>query len=474
MNNQSIESYRHRNRAVVFLLSAAVTEIYRGKRTLILDHSFVDGYYCVLKEQKQFAEGELERLDATMRDLARSFGRLKTRHALPEHWHHLRTPRMRVQRPPLLVLGDHYAPSFEFTNLDLKHLPEFELMPYDRGFILRTTDSDSGLKPFSDSPKLFQMMKEYERWGRILQVASIADLNQQIMTMGFKKLIWIAEGLHEKRLSRIADEIAAQKGFRIIFVAGPSSSGKTTFSRRLSIHLAVNGLRSRYLSMVDYFRDRIEIPAQADGTLDFESVHCVDLKALQHDMDILSNGGYIRKRRYDFIHGIPQVFDETMHLEEDEVLILEGIHGLNPLVHAGLQRDQYYRVYISALTQLNIDNTHPVATSDGRLIRRIVRDHRDRGYSANDTIQRWNSVREGEVSNIFPFQEEADIMFNSALIYELAILKRYALPLLKKASPNTVRDRLITLLSLFHAIPDRHVPGTSILREFIGKSYFQY
>jgi uridine kinase len=174
------------------------------------------------------------------------------------------------------------------------------------------------------------------------------------------------------------------------------------------------------------------------------------------------------------VDGKQEVLPNTMSLKRNEVLIFEGIHGLNPLIHEGLSQHSYYRLYISALTQLNIDNTHPVSTSDGRLIRRIVRDYNYRGYSADDTIGRWNSVRHGELSNIFPFQEQADTMFNSALIYELPILKRYALPLLKAASKNTVRDRLITLLSLFHTIPDRHVPGTSILREFIGNSYFKY
>jgi len=317
-------------------------------------------------------------------------------------------------------------------------------------------------------------MKEHEKWGRILKVSSIHDLNKQIMEKGFKQVIWVAEGLQEKRIAALADDISNQKGIRVVFVAGPSSSGKTTFTKRLAIHLAINGIQSKYLSMDNYFLDRDKIPPQADGTLDFENVSCVDLEALKHELAQLVTGLPVNKRNYNFVDGKQQIMQDTMDLKQNEVLIFEGIHGLNPLIHEGLSQESYYRVYISALTQLNIDNTHPVSTSDGRLIRRIVRDHNYRGYSADDTIGRWNSVRHGELSNIFPFQEQADTMFNSALIYELSILKRYALPLLKSASKNTVRDRLITLLSLFHSIPDRHVPGTSILREFIGNSYFKY
>jgi len=196
--------------------------------------------------------------------------------------------------------------------------------------------------------------------------------------------------------------------------------------------------------------------------------------AITFDIKQLIYGQEITRRRYNFVTGRQELLPEKMKLKANEVLIFEGIHGLNPIIHADMPDNSYYRIYISALTQLNIDNTHPVSTSDGRLIRRIVRDYKYRGYSADQTIARWNSVRHGELRNIFPFQEQADVMFNSALIYELSILKRYALPLLKAAEKNTIRERLITLLSLFHSIPDRHVPGTSILREFIGNSYFRY
>lgn len=473
MSNQ-VESYRHKTRAVIFLMSAAIKEIYGNSRTLIIDHSFGDGYYCVLKEQKLVSDAELSEIHARMRMLQVEAKHIKIRAAKAEDWKHLLTPRIHTLRPPVLILGDHISASYEFTNLDLSSLPLYELRKYDRGFLLRIAENGDDLEQYTDSPKLFEMMKEHERWGRILNVSSIYDLNKQIKEKGFKQLIWVAEGLHEKRIAALADDISRKKGIRVIFVAGPSSSGKTTFTKRLAIHLAVNGMQSRYLSMDNYFLDRDKIQPQADGTLDFENVNCIDLEALHYELNQLMMGQPVFKRRYDFVEGKQEILDETMLLKRDDVLIFEGIHGLNPLIHEGMSSDSFYRVYISALTQLNIDNTHPVSTSDGRLLRRIVRDHRYRGYSADDTIGRWNSVRHGELSNIFPFQEQADMMFNSALMYEISILKRYALPLLKAASKNTVRDRLITLLSLFHIIPDRHVPGTSILREFIGNSYFKY
>ncbi len=473
MSNQ-FESYRHKTRAVIFLLSSAIKCLYGQKRTLILDHSFGDGYYCVLKEQKGLSQKELDAISKRMRELQEKNKKISIRAAKPEDWKHLRTPRIRGNRPPVLILDKHISASYEFTNLDLSILPNFALMPYDRGFLLRIDENGSAIKPFTDSPKLFQMMKEHEKWGRILGVSSIADLNEQIMKMGFKQLIWVAEGLHEKRIAALADDITSRQDTKVVFVAGPSSSGKTTFTKRLAIHLAVNGVRSRYLSMDNYFLDRDKITPQADGTLDFENVDCLDLATLKRDIKQMIYGQPVFKRRYDFVAGKQEILKDTMWLNDGEVLIFEGIHGLNPLIHDGMPEDSFYRVYISALTQLNIDYTHPLSTSDGRLIRRIVRDNHYRGYSADDTIARWNSVRHGELMNIFPFQEQADSMFNSALVYELSILKRYALPLLRHAKKNTVRDRLITLLSLFHTIPDRHVPGTSILREFIGKSYFTY
>ncbi|MCF6238554.1 MAG: hypothetical protein L3J79_07045, partial [Candidatus Marinimicrobia bacterium] len=375
MSNQ-FESYRHRTRAIIFLMSAAITCIYGRKKTLIIDHSFGDGYFCVLKGQKKVPQSELDTIVKRMQELQDKYHRIKIRPAKADDWKHLHTPRIRSSRPPVLILDKHLSASYEFTNLDLAALPNYTITPYNHGFLLRMGENGSEVSPFKDAPKLFQMMKEHEKWGRILKVSSIPQLNEQIMEMGFKKLIWVAEGLHEKRIAALADDISSRKGTRVIFVAGPSSSGKTTFTKRLAIQLAVNGIQSRYLSMDNYFLDRELITPQVDGTLDFENVDCLDMQALSRDIKQLIDGQPVFKRSYDFVNGKQEILNDTFWLNDGEVLIFEGIHGLNPIIHQGRPEKSYYQVYISALTQLNIDNTHPVSTSDGRLIRRIVRDHR--------------------------------------------------------------------------------------------------
>ncbi|NQV14009.1 hypothetical protein HQ531_01020, partial [bacterium] len=353
--SDKFESYRHKTRAVIFLMSAAIKSVYNGKRTLIIDHSFGDGYYCVLKKQRGISQEELDTISTEMQELQRQNKRIKIRKAKPEDWRHLRTPRIRMSRPPVLILNNHLSASYEFTSLDLSLLPSYKLTPYDRGFLLRIGENGAEVGKFADAPKLFQMMKEHEKWGRILEVASIPELNEQITQMGFKQLIWVAEGLHEKRIAALADDISTRPGTRVIFVAGPSSSGKTTFTKRLAIHLSVNGIKSRFLSMDDYFLDRDKITPRADGTLDFENVDCLDLESLKLDINQLIYGQSIYKRRYDFVNGKQQILKETKMLYDDEILIFEGIHGLNPLIHEGMPDKSYYRLYISALTQLNID-----------------------------------------------------------------------------------------------------------------------
>ena len=471
-----IESRRHDICAIITLLSAVVHARFQDRHPLVVDHAFADGYYCYLEGLDRLRYPALaNEFRSAMQQMQREQTRLKIRKTKPKDWEHLHAPRSGVIRPPILILGDYSTPSYEFTTLDLDDLPEYDLQPYADGLLLRIApDTDISIPAFIDSPKLFETMAENEEWGRILRVETISDLNGQIINMGFKEMIWVAEALQDKKIAAIADQMAEHKRLKIIFIAGPSSSGKTTFTKKLSTHLLVNGIRSLVISMDDYFLDRHLLEPQADGTLDFESIDCLDLESIQKDLKHLIYGEPIQKREYDFKNGQQHILPETLSLAADQVLILEGIHGLNPIMGEGLPAESFFRIYISALTQLNIDNTHPVSTSDGRLIRRIVRDHNFRGYTADDTLTRWNSVRYGELRNIFPFQEQADAMFNSALVYELSILKRYAIPLLRQAAKNTVRNRLINLLSLFQSIPDRHVPGTSILREFIGKSYFSY
>ncbi len=473
--NGSHEAARHDARALIFLLSAAVEDAFQDELSLVVDHSYLDGYFCFLKEEQPVQPRTLETLERMMRHLMTESNQIKLKPVNGTLKSELELPQGEEARLSLLELDGYRSLSFEFTTTDLSDLPTWCLEVYANGFLLRIGAGKEDPPPaLVDSPKLFAVMRENESWGEILEVSSIHDLNQKVQSVGFKEMIWVAEALQEKRIAAIADAIHSQPETRIVLVAGPSSSGKTTFMKKLGIHLLVNGLRTRMVSMDDYFLDRDQMQVEADGTLDYEQISCLDQEGLRSDMKRLIYGEPIHLREYDFHEGRSAILPDQILLEKNEILVLEGIHGLNPVLGHGIPQESLFKIYISALTQLNIDDKHPISTSDGRLLRRIVRDHHFRGYSAEETMKRWNSVRHGELRNIFPYQELADVMFNSALVYEMAILKRYAFPLIKDAAPNTLRDRLLTLLSLFHAIPEQHVPGTSLLREFIGNSYFTY
>lgn len=472
--NDELTQQRTTQRALAFILAAAVHDLYNGKRQLVVDHSFGDGYFCHFVDYQSLTAAELSRIQQQMQVLIRTHDRIEKREATLRDWRHLGGPDQTNHRPPILKIGNFSSPSYEDTELDLHKLPAYELKLYKSGFLLRDGRGNQGaLRPFKDYPKLFKTMEEYETWGRILNVHSVIELNKYIKSRNFKELIWVAEGLQEKKIVQIADAITQKKN-KLVFIAGPSSSGKTTFTKRLIIQLKVNGINARTISMDDYFIDRDKMTPLPDGTLNFESIDCLNLPDLQKDTQSLLNYGAVNLRSYDFKLGKSRILQQQIRLEADDLLIFEGIHGLNPVITQNLDPASYYKVYISALTQLNIDNHHPVSTSDARLLRRIVRDSKFRGYTAQQTLTRWNSVRFGELHNIFPYQEQCDIMFNSALVYELSILKHHALPLLRNAPPSPVRDRLLIILRLIHAIPGRFVPGTSILREFIGKSYFHY
>jgi len=474
MNNQ-LTYQRQRQRALAFLLAASVDAVFKGQKRLILDHSFGDGYFCHFSDFSPLTDDQLKMIHDYMEHLIKSCRFIEKRDATSRDWRHLGGPDHANHRPPILSIGEFKSPSYEATELDLSKLPQYELKSYNSGFLIRDGRGENGsLRPFKDYPKLFSTMEEYESWGRILKVHSVIELNAQIKSQDFKELLWVAEALHEKKIAQIADAIKKKSTAKLVFIAGPSSSGKTTFTKRLANQMRVNGMYARTISMDDYFIDRDQMVPLPDGTLDFESIDCLNLTDLQRDMESLLKGESVFLRSYDFKAGKARILPEKISLGPGDLLIFEGIHGLNPIITSHLNSDTYFKVYISALTQLNIDNHHPVSTSDARLLRRIVRDSKFRGYSAEQTLTRWGSVRFGELHNIFPYQEQCDMMFNSALIYELAILKRHAYPLLRKAPQSDVRDRLLILLRLIHTIPERFVPGTSILREFIGKSYFHY
>lgn len=358
---------------------------------------------------------------------------------------------------------------------------EFELKPYHNGFILRFPDRRDGkIHPEATGfKKLFRTYHEGKKWGKILEVNNVGRLNSVIREDRMSDFIKVAEALHEKKIAQIADEIYTKReDVRIVLIAGPSASGKTTFAKRLSIQLLACGLRPVALSLDDYFVDRDDNPRDDEGNHDFEHLHALDINLFNEHLTSLLEGRVIDLPKFSFEEGRRARETRRLCLDEDQLLVVEGIHGLNDELTYAVPGRNKFKIFASCLTQLSIDDFNRIPTTDTRLLRRIVRDARYRGYTAQDTIERWPSVRRGEGRWIFPFQEQADAMFNSALLFELAILKKYADPLLQKIErhENTFNEarRLLRFLSYFQEIDHEEVPPTSIIREIIGGSSFNY
>ncbi len=355
----------------------------------------------------------------------------------------------------------------------------FDLMPYREGFLVRypsVADPDKIL-PFEESIKLQSALDEYNDIYRIFKINTVHRLNRRIRQEGgIKKLILFNEALHEKKIAEIAEEVKKHGAVRMVLIAGPSSSGKTTFAKKLTMSLMVHGLKPRTLSVDNYFVERVDNPKDEFGNYDFERIEALDLDLFNKQLIDLIDGKEVSLPTFNFNTGMKEYRGNTMKLAEDEILIIEGIHCMNDRLTSLVPRENKYKVYISDLTVLNIDYYNRISTTDTRLIRRIVRDFKFRGYSAEHTLKMWYSVNRGEHKNIFPFQEEADIMFNSSVVYELAVLKKYALPLLEEI-PRSSKEygearRLVAFLRYFEDMPDDLIPNNSILREFIGGSIF--
>ncbi|EET58523.1 phosphoribulokinase/uridine kinase family protein [Marvinbryantia formatexigens DSM 14469] len=358
------------------------------------------------------------------------------------------------------------------------YLKYFELYPYDEGFVLQipTIEEPEKVPPFAPEPKLFAIQKESLEWSELMEVTTAGDLNEQVISGKISDLILMQEALQEKKIAQIASQIAADPQKKLIMIAGPSSSGKTTFSHRLAIQLAVNGMKPHPIPMDNYFVDREKTPRDENGNYDFERVDALDIELFNQNMTDLLAGKEVELPEFDFRLGKRKYTGNRLQLGERDVLVIEGIHALNDQLSHSLPRENKFKIYISALTQLNIDEHNRIPTTDGRLLRRIIRDARTRGTSAKNTIAMWPSVRRGEEHYIFPNQEEADVMFNSALIYELAVLKTYAEPLLfgiERTAPEYVEaKRLLKFLDYFVAVPGESIPQNSLLREFIGGGCF--
>jgi uridine kinase len=354
----------------------------------------------------------------------------------------------------------------------------FDLLYYEPGFLLRyPMQSDPlNIPKFIEHKKLSKIFYETEQWGNILDVGDVGSLNNKVESGEMIDIIRVAEALHEKKIAYIADMISERKDSKIVLIAGPSSSGKTTFARRLGIQLRVNGIIPIPISLDDYFVDRDNTPKDENGNFDFESIYALDLELFNHNLGNLLQGKEVEIPRFNFKKGSREWLGEKIKLPNNGIIIIEGIHGLNEMLTSSIPKENKFKIYISALTQLNLDNHNRISTTDVRIIRRIVRDYLSRGYGGEDTLKMWSSIKRGEEKNIFVYQENADVMFNSTLVYELCVLKQYALKELEKIDSKSLvyneALRLKTFLHFFKDVDINLVPDNSILREFIGGSCF--
>ena len=474
--------------SLTFVLIKAVRELYSDDADLSVEYSLSTGVYCVLKLPRSLDENEVATIRQRMaeiieEDLDFTYEPLPKKEALEYFRRERLMERVRLLSyfPDDIVhvyrlgwLHEYfYSPMVPSTS----YLKLFDLTYYERGFLLRfpTQTSPTAIPEFNPSRKLFSIYRESEEWARILQVRNVPDLNDIVLAGSSMELIHTAEGLHEKKIAHIADQIAARRA-RLIMISAPSSSGKTTFANRLSIQLRVNGMRPVTIGLDDYYLNRSDVPRDAEGALDLESLYALDIERFNQDFTRLLQGEEVELPHFDFTTGSRKPHGRMLSLQEGQPVIIEGIHGLNPELTHAIPNELKFRIYLSTLTQLNFDRNNRIFTTDARLIRRIVRDVAFRGYPAEDTLRIWPSVRRGEEHWIFPYYEEADAIFNSHLLYELAALKPIAEVELQKVPADspyyTDALRLLQLLIYFKPIPSENIPGNSILREFIGGSVF--
>lgn len=385
----------------------------------------------------------------------------------------------RVSRVNIYKMNEFEDYYYGYMVPDASYLTYFELYLYEDGLVLQMPESEEPtvVPPFEPQNKLFQVLNESTKWGDMLGIETVADLNEEITKGNIQETILVQEALQEKKIGDIARMIADRPNIKFVLIAGPSSSGKTTFSHRLSIQLRAHGIKPHPIAVDNYFVNREETPRDADGKYNFECLEAIDVELFNRDLNDLLEGKEVQLPTYNFKTGKREYNGNTKKLGEHDVLVIEGIHCLNDALTYRLSKENKFKIYISALTQLNIDEHNRIPTTDGRLIRRMVRDARTRGTSARQTIAMWPSVRRGEEENIFPFQEEADVMFNSALIYELAVLKLYAEPVLfgieKDCEEYIEAKRLLKFLDYFVGIGSENIPANSLLKEFVGGGCFQ-
>ena len=487
----NIDGYKMYQRSLSFVLVKAVKDIF-PKYTLKIEHSISKGFYCEIKNKlTKLKHEDIFKIADKMREIIKAdikFVRTqeKTKDAIELFEKHNLTEKAKLlkTRPTLFTsvysLAEDINHFYGYLVPSTGYLELFDLIPYYNGMLLRfpIQSNPSEIGNVIKQEKLYDIFQEYVNWVNILDISSVGSINEKIHQEKGGELIKFSEAIHGKKVSRIADIIKEFKDTKIILIAGPTSSGKTTFSKRLSVQLKIIGIKPVLISLDNYFVNREDTPKDRNGEYNYETINALDVKAFNNDMLDLINEKKIKLSKFNFEIGKREQTDKEIKITNENVIIVEGIHGLNPKLTERINDRFKFKIYVSALTQINIDLHNRISTTDNRLLRRIIRDYQYRGYSAVETLNRWNSVRSGEEKYIFPYQEEADIMFNSALLYEHSVLKKYIEPLLKKI-PETEYNfseaqRLLKFLSYFNFLEDKEIPPTSILREFLSGSSFTY
>ena len=482
------ETYK---RSVCLVLLRAIYDV-AGRENVdkvMIHYSVGNGYYFTMEGKAALDQDFLDKVKLQMHKLADECTPIGKRSVNTDeavalfHKHRMYDKEKlfrfrRVSKVNIYNIGYYDDYFYGYMADHAGYVQYFDLKLYDEGFVLELPErkNPSGIPPFHPQDKIFHVQKESQEWAEKMDISYVGDLNDRITKEGISNILLVQEALQEAKISDIAQRIVSEGNKKFIMIAGPSSSGKTSFSHRLSIQLTAHGMKPHPIGVDNYFKNREDTPFDEFGEKNYECLEAIDVEQFNKDMLALLNGERVELPVFNYKTGLREYKGDFLKLGTDDVLVIEGIHGLNDKLSYALPAESKFKIYISALTQLNIDEHNRIPTTDGRLIRRIVRDARTRGTSAKETIARWPSVRRGEEANIFPYQEEADVMFNSALVYELACLKVYAEPLLfgiDKSEPEYLEaKRLLKFLDYFISVPSEDIPHNSLLREFVGGSCF--
>ncbi|MCI6692112.1 MULTISPECIES: nucleoside kinase [unclassified Clostridium] len=487
-STKSSIGYKIYNRTLQFIFIKASLDLFPNS-VITIEHSIGEGVFGEIHKEEILNEEDLKRIKERMIELINSdipINKIKMKreeaieifngYGMEDKVELLN--HVSFEEVSLYELDGRYDYFYGQMAFSTGVIKAFDLIYYDPGFVLMSPKKENleEISEFKENRKLSQIFMESEKWLNIIGVGEVGSLNTKVENHELRDLIMVSEALHEKKIAQIADMISERKETKVVLIAGPSSSGKTTFANRLSIQLRVNGYIPIPISLDDYFVDREHTPKDENGEYDFESIYSLDLELFNSHLSSLLNGEEVEIPSFNFRTGAREWSGKNLKLPNNGIILIEGIHGLNPILTKSISDKQKFKIYISALTQLNLDNHNRIATTDIRRVRRIVRDYLSRGYGAEETLKMWPSIKRGESKNIFVFQEEADVMFNSTLVYELCVLKKYALQELDKIKPESkvylLATRLKAFLGFFKEIDKDLVPTNSILREFIGGSDF--